>query len=61
MANYCKDCKFAGKKSGPNYYCNKHQTLMDQYASCTDYIWYKSHHPMTSFYTWLITILHLLS
>jgi hypothetical protein len=42
MANYCVECKFASRTSGDEVYCEKHQTWMNKYASCTDYIWIRA-------------------
>jgi hypothetical protein len=39
MAQYCIECKFAGSVSGSQVYCNKHQTWMPKYGSCSDYIY----------------------
>ncbi len=59
MANYCIECKFAGEVSGSQVKCNKHQTWMDKYGSCDDYIWIKARSRFKFRRAWIIILFHL--
>lgn len=58
MANYCIECKFAGKTSGSSVYCNKHLDWVEKYGSCNDYIWIKARSRFEFIQSWLFTLLH---
>ena len=57
VANYCVECKFAGKTSGSTVYCNKRHDWMDKYASCADYVWIRAR--SRAVHSLLMTLLHL--
>ncbi len=43
MSQYCVECKFGGQTAGQEIWCNKHQTWMPKYGSCSDWIYWKAH------------------
>jgi hypothetical protein len=39
---YCNECKFAGQTSRDQIYCEKNQTWMPKYGTCTDFQYARS-------------------